>query len=143
MSIRYSELKSFQVTQQVVDDINRLLPQLSTSADPITKEWLNYVLESTRIFVARDDGHIIGTVLLHAMPILVGQKDWIEDVVVDEAYRRQGISSELMSMAEIASRLGRAKSVNLTSNPDRDGARAMYGNRGYKIRDTGVFRLTH
>jgi len=47
-----------------------------------------------------------------------------------------------MDMAEQVARDRGAKSVNLTSNPDRGGARQMYGDRGYDLRDTGVFRLT-
>jgi phosphinothricin acetyltransferase len=137
------ELLKGMVTPEFLVDINRLLPQLSSSPVSCTDEWLNYMFDyNTRLFVAIDNGKIVGTVLLAPMVILVGQKDWIEDVVVDENYRRQGIASRLMDMTEQASREQFAKSVNLTSNPDRGGARQMYGDRGYKLRDTGVFRLT-
>ncbi len=127
-----------------LDDINHLLPQLSTSARPCTFGWLKYVFDSgTRMFAALDGDKIVGVVLLAPMVILVGQKDWIEDVVVDKHYRRRRIASKLMDLAEQASRDRGAKSINLTSNPDRDGARQMYGNRGYELRVTGVFRRTH
>lgn len=146
--IAYHELPLRQsIPESDVDDINRLLPQLSSSTKPLTAGWLCEILSSgTRIFVARagdGSGRIVGTVLLCSMKILVGQKDWIEDVVVDEAYRGQGIMTKLMDMAEDASRQGPAKSVNLTSNPSRGPARAGYIKRGYELRDTGVFRLTH
>lgn len=141
--IEYRELTSADISAEMISDLNRLLPQLTSGAEPITEDWLDYLFGSgTRIFAAFDKGRVIGTVLLAPMVILVGQKDWIEDVVVDEAYRRLGISSRLMSMAETASRASDAKSVNLTSNPNRGGARKMYEDRGYVLRDTGVFRLT-
>lgn len=141
--IEYMELTSKGNGPDMVRDINRLLPQLSSSAEPVTEQWLDYMFDSgTRLFAALDNGRIVGTVLLAPMVIFVGQKDWIEDVIVDEAYRRRGISSKLMDIAEAASRDGSAKSVNLTSKPDRGGARNMYEDRGYKLRDTGVFRLT-
>lgn len=142
--LRYKELTSDDITPNSVADINRLLPQLSSSAAPCTADWLRYVLASgTRIFAALDGETVVGTVLLCSAVILVGQKDWIEDVVVDEHYRGQGIASRLMDMAEAASRAGKAKSLNLTSATDRGGARDLYQKRGYVLRDTGVFRLTH
>lgn len=141
--IVYGELTSNNITAEMVKDINHLLPQLSSSAKPVTMEWLEYMFDSgTRLFAAFGDGHIVGTVLLTPMVILVGQKDWIEDVIVDEKYRRRGISSKLMDMAEEASADRFAKSVNLTSQPHRGDARKMYEDRGYVLRDTGVFRLT-
>lgn len=142
--LRYTELTQSMMTPKFLADINHLLPQLSASASPCTQEWIEYLFDSgTRIFVAIDDERIVGTVLLAPMVILVGQKDWIEDVIVDNDYRRMGIASRLMDMAEQVSRERGAKSINLTSNPDRGGARKMYGDRGYQLRDTGVFRMTH
>lgn len=140
--MKYMELSKDSATNYL-DDVNHLLPQLSSSASECTGEWLERMFDSgTRVFAAVAENQIIGTVLLVPMLGLVGQKDWIEDVVVDEQYRRQGISSKLMDMAEQASRERGAKSVNLTSKPDRGGARDMYEGRGYKLRDTGVFRLS-
>jgi GNAT superfamily N-acetyltransferase len=141
--LRYMELTRELVTPRHVDDINRLLPQLSSGARPCTEEWLNYVFDNnTRLFVAVDGDRLVGTVLLVPMVILVGQKDWIEDVVVDEDYRQRGIVSVLMDMAEQASRERSAKSINLTSSAHRGSARRVYGKRGYEVRDTDVFRLT-
>ncbi len=126
---------------KLVADINRLLPQLTTSGTELSLEWLQFMLDSgTRIFLATCDGQVIGTVLLTPMVIFTGQKDWIEDVVVDESFRQRGVASRLMDLAEAASRERGAKNINLTSNPARGNARKMYGDRGYVIRDTGVFR---
>jgi ribosomal protein S18 acetylase RimI-like enzyme len=70
----------------------------------------------------------------------MGGKDWIEDVVVSKDYRRQGIASKLMDMAESASHaeLG----TNLCSSPRREAAWKMYTEkRGYVRRETNVLRL--
>ena len=140
--VQLEELQATGTDGDVVADLNLLIPQLSGSAEPLTEEWLREVLDSgTRIFTAWHESHIIGTVLLCTMKILVAQKDWIEDVVVESEYQRRGIASQLMDMAEAASREGKAKSINLTSKPERHGARTMYGERGYVERDTTVFRL--
>jgi len=125
-----------------VHDINQLLPQLAPAATPVTPEWLTEMLKSgTRLFVALDRDKVVGTVLLCTTLLLVGRKDWIEDVIVDRDYRGNGIASKLMDMAEEASRWQGAKSLNLTSKPERLAARKMYENRGYVLRKTGVFQL--
>jgi GNAT superfamily N-acetyltransferase len=140
-TIRYTELNQISITDSIIADLNRLLPQLSPDAKPLTYEWLEYIFANkTRVFVAIDNNYVIGTALLCSMAILVGQKDWIEDVVVDKAYQGKGIASKLMDMAETASKQGSAKSINLTSSSHRENARSMYLKRGYKLRDTGVFR---
>lgn len=141
----FAEMDHWDVTVEAAGDFNRLLPQLSTSAEPVSAEWLLYAMESgTRFFVAYDGERIVGVVLLVPMVGLVGQKDWIEDVITDEGYRGRGIAKRLMEMAHAASKAGVAKSVNLTSNAKRVEARRLYQQHfGYEIRDTNVFRLTH
>lgn len=140
--LRYMELTKGMVTPGFLADINNLLLQLSPGVRPCTNEWLNRMFDNgTRLFVTVDVNRIVGMVSLLPVITLGGQKDWIEDVVVDEDYHRLGIASQLMSMAERASRERGAESINLTSNPSREGARRMYTRRGFELRDTGVFRL--
>jgi len=143
--ITYTELTKFETIylSSWLEDLNRLLPQLSASAAPITEARLRAMKKvGTKLFAAIDDGRIISVVLLCRTELLVGTKDWIEDVVTDAAYRGRGISSRLMTMAEQTSFASGAKNLNLTSNPDRGPAREMYARRGYQLRDTGVFRLS-
>ncbi len=141
--LRYIELKKELITSKTITDLNNLLPQLSSKAKILTKEWLEYIFDSgTRLFVALDGDTVVGTTLLCPMVILVGQKDWIEDVVVDEGYRGRGIASQLLAMAEAESAHGPAKSINLTSSSSRGSAREMYIKRGYTQRDSSLFRHT-
>lgn len=141
--LQFIELTKADITDVMTRDITALLPQLAPGAGPVTTDWLHYLFDSgTRLFAAIDNGKIVGTVLLCRMVILVGQKDWIEDVVVDQHYRGQGIAGRLMDMAEAASRAGRAKSLNLTSSAARTAARSLYEKRGYVRRDSDVFRLS-
>lgn len=142
-SLRYTELSRTDITPQLVLGINRLLPQLSEGAKPVADEWLDYMFNSgTRLFAALDGERLVGTVLLCPMVILAGQKGWIEDVVVDEAYQRRGIASRLLDMAEEASRRRGDKSLDLSSRTDRSVARKIYAKRGYALRDSDIFRLT-
>lgn len=142
--ITFHELSCKDVNEWAAYDLGRLLRQLSSEAPLPTQAWLRYMLDSgTRIFIAMESGKLVGVTLLCQMVGLVGQKDWIEDVVVDLEYRGEGIATKLLEMAKTASRNGPAKSLNLTSNPKRTAARRLYEKLGYYLRDTGVFRLEH
>ncbi|HUD11649.1 MAG TPA: GNAT family N-acetyltransferase [Candidatus Saccharimonadia bacterium] len=93
--IKYSELTKDSLTPGDVDDLNGLVLQLLKTAPEVTLERMEVILASgTRIFSARVNKHIVATVLLCSEHILAGTKDWIEDVVVDESYRRMGLPAD-------------------------------------------------
>ena len=73
---------------------------------------------ATDLFVAIDDGGpIVGTLTLAMFRIPTGMRAWIEDVVVDEAGRGQGVGDGLTDAAvEQARAPGAARS---TSRPAR------------------------
>ena len=70
-----------------------------------------------------------------------GLRAWIEDVVVDESARGRGIGAALNRRAiEIARQAG-ARTVDLTSRPDREAANRLYARLGFNQRNTNVYRL--
>lgn len=122
----------------------RLVPQLSTSADPLTAYELEGIIESpaTTLFVARDPGHdIVGALTLAVFRAPTGVRAWIEDVVVDESVRGAGIGSALVEAAITEARRAEARTVDLTSRPDRTDANRLYQRLGFEHRETNVYRL--
>lgn len=142
--LRFAELTQNEITPQIIKDLDHLGPQLTANPIPITAKLVQRIFNSgTRIFAAFDADRLVGAVLLCKVIILIGQKDWIEDVVVDAEYRRLGIASRLLDMAEEASRKDKPeRQLNLTSKPSRADAIKMYSDRGYAIRDVVVLRKT-
>ena len=67
---------------------------------------------------------------------------WIEDVVVDGAYRRQGIGNALVRAAIERAREAGARRVDLTSRPTREAANRLYRRLGFAQRETNVYRYT-
>jgi ribosomal protein S18 acetylase RimI-like enzyme len=66
---------------------------------------------------------------------------WIEDVVVDEAARGQGVGAALTNAAiRLANQRG-ARTVDLTSRPSREGANRLYQRLGFLERETNVYRF--
>jgi ribosomal protein S18 acetylase RimI-like enzyme len=130
---------------ELVEAMARLVPQLSSSAPPPGIASLMEIVASpsTRLLVARDDaGAIVGTLTLVFVRIPTGVAAWIEDVVVDEAARGQGVGEALTREAVRLAELGGARHVNLTSLPHRETANRLYRRIGFERRETNVYRVT-
>jgi ribosomal protein S18 acetylase RimI-like enzyme len=133
-----------EVTDEVVEAFGVLLPQLSRSAPPASRAVLERVTSSaaTTMLIARSDGKIAGTLSLVMFPIPTGLRAWIEDVIVDEAARGQGVGQVLTTEAlRIAEEAG-ARTVDLTSRPSREAAGRLYERVGFQSRSTRMFRYT-
>lgn len=106
------------VTPELVDAMNRLLPGLTSSASPPSIVELCEIVDSpaTVLFVARSDTQtIVGTLTLVSFRLPTGMRTWIEDVIVDSNTRGLGVGAALCQTAiRYATDLG-AVSIDLTS----------------------------
>jgi len=132
------------VDDELVDVFQRLIPQLSRSNPPPTRQALDEIVrsEASRLLVARDEsGAILGSLTLVLFRIPTGVRAWIEDVVVDESARGQGVGEALNREAlRVAADAG-ALTVDLTSRPSREAANRLYQRLGFKQRDTNIYRI--
>lgn len=130
-------------SQNLAEAITRLLPQLSSNATSPSQEELNALLadENTHLIVAEIDNTIAGMLSLVIVNIPTGRKAWIEDVVVDGAFRGQNIGSKLVEYAKQSAKDLEVKKLYLTSNPSRKAAHALYKKCGFETYDTTLFRI--
>ena len=70
-----------------------------------------------------------------------GGKAWIEDVVVDESFRGQGLSKLLVAHAVEFVKAKQVPSLMLTSNPKRIAANKLYQAMGFERKETNVYRM--
>jgi ribosomal protein S18 acetylase RimI-like enzyme len=131
------------LTPAIVDAVERLVPQLSKSSPPPTTAALGELVASpaTDLFIALDDGGgIVGIATLVTFRIPTGLRAWIEDVVVDDAGRGQGVGTALTrAMVDRARELG-CVTVDLTSRPSREAANRLYQREGFVARESTVYR---
>jgi len=74
-----------------------LLPQLTEARTPPTLDQLQDVVSNQTLLVARDDdGRILGTLTFVLYRVASGVKGRIEDVIVDESARGQGVGETLV-----------------------------------------------
>ncbi len=132
------------VDDDLVAAVTALVPQLSRSAPPPTHEQLARIVAdpATTLFVAEEDGRIVGTLTLAAFEIPTGRRAWIEDVVTDTAVRGKGVASALVNAALRHAAASGARTVDLTSRPDREDANRLYMKLGFEQRTTNVYRRT-
>ena len=131
-----------EVTDELMDAMQRLIPQLSSSNPPPPREEVETIVasEASVLFVARDDTGILGMLTLVLFRIPTGLRAWIEDVVTDEAARGKGVGRAINEAAIAHAREAGATTVDLTSRPKREAANRLYQRIGFVPRDTNVYR---
>src|SRR5688572_2221167 len=96
--------KVSDVTEELHESLQRLVPQLGAHKVPPTREELKELVgsESATLLVARETDEsspIVGMLSLTVYRVPTGLRSIIEDVVVDGSARRQGIGEALMQKA--------------------------------------------
>jgi ribosomal protein S18 acetylase RimI-like enzyme len=130
--------------QNQLDALNILLPLLSSSAKPLTREDLERIINSdtTYLLMVKENEQYLGCLTLAVFTIPTGTRAWIEDVIVSDKARGRGVGIVLSTFAiELAKTLG-AKTIDLTSRPSREAANSLYKKIGFEKRKTNVYRLT-
>lgn len=141
------DMKSGGLNHQDVVVINSLLRQLSRNIVPLSVDEIRELCQQKnfQLMLLRDSSKkrrpIIGMASIYFEKTLTGTKGYIEDVVVNARYRGQGLGKKIIQrLIEFAKEKG-AKHIDLTSNPARVAANAMYQKLGFIKRKTNVYRF--
>jgi len=141
--------KVSEVTEELQEALQRLIPQLDVHKIRPTLEELNQLIESesSTLLVARyplaryphENSAIAGVLSLIIYRVPTGLRSIIEDVVVDEKMRRRGIGVALIRYAIELAREAGANGVSLTSNSQREAANQLYQSLGFELRKTNAY----
>lgn len=138
----FQEIKEFQ--SSYLADINLLLAQLSSSHPSISQQKLQNILSSpnSHLYVVLLEERIIGMATLCTYLCPTGEKAWIEDVVVDSAFRGKGLGKLLVNnIIDVVNQQGNT-TLMLTSRPSRIEANHLYQSLGFEKRETNVYKMT-
>ena len=125
------------------DAVRKLLEQLTNRPVKLTRTTLRKIIsqENTHLFFLLADQEIAGMLTVGIYHSPTGGKAWIEDVVVDEKYRGQGLSKQLATHAVRFVKEQGIPLIMLTSNPTRIAANKLYQKLGFEQKQTNVYRM--
>jgi ribosomal protein S18 acetylase RimI-like enzyme len=132
-----------EASEELAEAFGRLLPQLSSTAKPLDYEALDRMVscDANTVLAARTSEAIVGTLTLVLLPLPSGLRGRVEDVVVDSAARGRGVAALLTHEALRIAREAGARTVDLTSRPDRAAANRLYERLGFQARESTVYRF--
>lgn len=138
---KIAEIKNYSLEYQ--EAMQRFLDQLTSSPMTLTEEMFNQLLASpnSHLFFLWKDEQIAGMLTVGIYYSPTGGKAWIEDVVVDESFRGQGLSKLLVAHAIDFTQNKQIPTLMLTSNPKRVAANKLYQVMGFERKETNVYRM--
>ena len=140
--IKYKFWSDYKHSPSDVKSINYLLTLLTQNPDKITTTRLNEISKNSHILLALDKNNkIIGMATLALVNIPFGKYGRIEDVVVDDKFRGQGIGTTLIKKLIIKAKKLHLKKIDLTSNPKRVEANKLYLKLNFFKYETNVYRM--
>ena len=95
----------------------------------------------SHLFFLQQNEQIAGMLTVGIYHSPTGGKAWIEDVVVDENFRGQGLSKLLVLHAIEFVKSHHIPLLMLTSHPSRIVANKLYQSMGFERKETNVYRM--
>jgi ribosomal protein S18 acetylase RimI-like enzyme len=131
-----------EVSDELVEAFQCLIPQLSSSAPEPTRAQIQEIVDSPAVtlLMARDAGKLVGALSLVVFRVPTGVHGLIEDVVVDQNARGKGIGEALTRAALDRAKMLGASKVELTSRPSREAANRLYVRIGFQPRHTNLYQ---
>ncbi len=132
------------VTDDAVRELCALASELRGEPVDASRESIEAIVgsDTAHLMTVQDDGRIVGMATLILIPKVGKLVSLLEDVVVSEKYRGQGLGKLLIEAVIAEAEACGARSISLTSRPSRVAAQALYLKFGWKKRETDAFKLT-
>lgn len=134
-----------QTPEQVdMEQLTDLLHQLDPTGEPPTGDNVAKCVAdkgSFLIIALSEEGVWCGMVTVIICTTVKNRKALIEDFVVREEFRRQGIGRLLIKAALDCAAEQDAEYCDLTSRPERVAANLFYQSYGFAKRDTNCYRI--
>lgn len=121
----------------------RLLGQLVSGAYTLAETYLKEVIatDNSYLYFLFEGEQVLGMYTIGIYKTPTGIKGWLEDVVIDDAYRGKGLGRMLVVHAINQAKRMHVDTFMLTSNPARMAANNLYSSLGFEQRETNVYRM--
>ena len=139
MNIKIIEVTHYKPGIEIA--INFLLQQLTGKEGSVTPRQIEEIVLSpnSHLFIAENEASVcMGMISIGIYVTPTGRKAWIEDVVVDENFRGQGVGEALTRFAINVANEKNAEAIMLTSQPTRASANRLYRRVGFEPKETNL-----
>ena len=130
---------------KIAEAIRNLVKQLGNNYQSLTDDAVKEIIatQSSYLFIAKHTptGEIAGMVMAAIYRIPYTQKAYLDDLVIDEKFRKMGIATKLMQKAIEVAKEHRAAYIDFTSRPDRVAGNNLYEKLGFQKREANVYRM--
>lgn len=132
-----------EASEDVLADINRVNAQLHDDDRAGSLQDLQSIVANPNhaLVVVKDGDKVIGIATLYSYQKIGKRSGTVEDVVVDSAYRGQGLGEKLMRKVLEVAREKKVDSLYLTSRPIHEAAHGLYRKVGFEVKETTVFKI--
>lgn len=132
-----------KASKEALDEINELVRQLSPRLPECSMELLEKIItaENLELWVVRDQNRIVGMGTLVIVSLPEGERAQIEDIVVHEKNRGQGLGEQISMKLLERARARNIRTATLSSRADRVAANKLYQKLGFEEWKTNVYRL--
>lgn len=137
--------KLTRVSSETLKDIKALVVQLreNPSDHRVTMSHLKEIVAGRKIvcMVAKDGKKIVGMATVYILQKFGKRVAHVEDVVVDSAYRGQGLGEKLVLATVDTARAKKVITLTLTSRPTNIAANKLYQKLGFERYETNVYKM--
>jgi len=113
----------------------------------VTRARFDFYLTTGSSFVAEEGGKVVGYVASQRIDFMHGVDSllWIEYIVVQPEFRRQGVGVALLHRLIHHARLSGVDRIYTTINPDNEASIKLHLKVGFDVKDWRVasYRITH
>jgi ribosomal protein S18 acetylase RimI-like enzyme len=132
-------------SEEVAEAISVFVTKLGDRHQPFTHDSLREIISSPQsyLFIAIHvpTKEVAGMIMEIIYRIPYTKKAYVEDLFVDEKFRKMGIATRLFQKVVATARENKAAYIDFTSKPYRVEGNSLYDKLGFKKRDTNVYRL--
>lgn len=132
-------LEQNDITQDLQEQLSQLYLQLNDELKQLSL--MEILKEDDKIDVVGcfDDERLVGLAMMANYKVVSGYKGMIEDVIVSESYRGQGIGRKLMKVLLQQAEKRRLNDVLLFSGHHRTAAINLYKSLGFTLKNSGLY----
>jgi len=132
-------------SEEVAEAMSVFVTKLGDNYQPFTEDSLREIINSPQsyLFIAIHvpTKEVAGMIMQTIYRIPYATKSYIDDLYIDEKFRKMGIATRLMQKVVDNAKEYKAAYVDFTSKPERVAGNNLYEKLGFKKRDTNVYRL--